>query len=46
MEETSQNKDLSCSVECNKEYLKCINKGEHESVCNMERAHCDCSCYK
>ncbi len=46
MEKKSKEKDYSCSIKCNKEYFECINKGEHESVCNMKRAHCDCSCYK
>ena len=27
-----------------KEYFDCIDKGEHESVCNVKHAQCDCSC--
>jgi|GEM_PF-419115 len=42
----SEKKDMSCSIKCNQEYFECTDKGEHESVCNMQRAQCDCSCGK
>jgi len=44
MEKKSEKKENACSIKCHQEYFKCIDKGEHESVCNMKRAHCDCSC--
>ena len=44
MEKKSKKKDMSCSIKCNKEYFECIDKGEHESVCNIQRAQCNCSC--
>lgn len=46
MKKEYKNKNMSCSLECKKEYEECIEKGEHESVCNMKRAHCDCACYE
>lgn len=46
MENKSEKKDISCTIKCSREYYKCIDSGEHESVCNMKRARCDCSCYE
>ena len=44
MEDTSKNNDMSCAYHCEQEYDECIDKGEHESVCNLKRAQCGCSC--
>ncbi len=44
MEKKSEIKEMSCSIKCNDKYFKCIDKGEDESVCNMQRAQCNCSC--
>ena len=46
MERKYEKENKSCSFKCKEEYNECIEKGEHESVCNMKRAHCDCSCYE
>jgi hypothetical protein len=40
----SEIKEMNCSIKCNHKYFECIDKGEHESVCNMQRAQCNCSC--
>lgn len=46
MKKKYEKKNKSCSIKCKVEYDECIKKGEHESVCNMKRAHCDCGCYE
>lgn len=34
------------SIQCESEYQACTRTKEHESVCRMRRAHCDCTCVR
>ncbi len=46
MEKKAETIDNSCFIKCNQEYFECIDKGEHESVFNMKRTNCECTCSK
>jgi hypothetical protein len=35
---------LACSQSCHEVFRECLDKGEDESVCRMQRVPCDCSC--
>jgi len=36
--------DKDCSKKCDQSFHKCMSSKEHESVCRMKRAQCDCGC--
>ncbi|THB80744.1 MAG: hypothetical protein D3926_05610 [Desulfobacteraceae bacterium] len=44
MDDSKFNQEMSCSIRCEDEYQECVDRGEHESVCNVKRAQCGCSC--
>jgi hypothetical protein len=44
MERPDNERDLACSFDGNPAFFECIDRGEDESVCRMQRVPCICRC--
>ncbi|MEZ4524903.1 MAG: hypothetical protein R2941_03170 [Desulfobacterales bacterium] len=44
MTHSSEKREKACIDNCSASYRKCIDSGEHESVCKMKRVPCLCKC--
>ena len=40
----SKSRKSDCDRQCNANFLECIQRGEHESICRMKVAQCRCGC--
>ena len=44
MAEKERNDSRPCSLRCKSDYYDCMERREHESVCRMKLAQCNCGC--
>ncbi len=44
MPEISRQDGQTCSLKCKSQYHDCMQSREHESVCRMKFAQCNCGC--